>query len=262
MEGLYISLSGALVEEQRLQIIANDLANLNTPGHKRQRLSIVSEYPLIQAATIQSSDPDGLATEPVSTAPMGDQIFARVDRSEIDFSQGALRTTGLSTDLALEGSGFFVVDVNGEDHITRAGAFTLDTTGTLVMRVGDEMAPVLGDAGPIVVDSPDFQVFADGSVQSRDGSTIATLRVVDFDDPQLLARRGNSLFSDTEGQAGIFDVPPAERTVRQGSLELSNADAVPSLVAMIEIQRAFQAMTKAMATIDEAFSRRLDAVTQ
>jgi flagellar basal-body rod protein FlgF len=261
MGSLYTGLSGAMVLEQRLQAISNDLANLNTPAHKRQRLAVASDFPAFNPFIIQASDPDGLEIAPPA-ASQGDMIMAHIDRAEIDFSQGALRTTGQTTDLALEGPGFFVVQVDGEEMYTRAGAFELDTAGALVARVNGETAPVLGESGPINIGTLRFEVFTDGTVQTSDGAVLGTVRVVDFDDPQQLERAGNSLYRNADGTAGLTEVATNERAVKQGALELSNADPIRSLVAMIEVQRAYEAVAKAMSTIDETTGRRISLATR
>lgn len=258
MDGLYTSLSGAMTLEQRLQAVTHDLANLNTPGHKRTRLVAAADYPTILAGLIHQSDPRGLDTEAPSAVPLGDQIYTRIAEAQIDFSQGGLRATGLATDLALDGPGFFVVDVDGRELFTRAGNFELNALGQIVLRAGDRWAPVLSEAGvPITAASADFDVLSDGTVQDRAGNVLGTLRVVDFADPQRLERVGFTLFADPSGQAGLRQVPAGERRVRQGMLELSNADPVQSLVAMIEIERTYQAVAKAMSTLDEATGRRI-----
>jgi flagellar basal-body rod protein FlgF len=262
MDGLYTGLSGAMVLEQRLDIVAHDLANLNTPGHKRTQLVADSEYPVILASLIHMSDPVEFSTTDPSGVPYGDQILASVAETRIDFSQGMLRQTGSPTDLAIDGPGFFVVNVDGEQMYSRAGAFELDADGQLVARVGDRLIPVQGDGGPIVPGSMDFSVSRDGSVLDAQGNPLGTMRLVDFADPQRLERAGFTLFRDASGEAGLREVPPAERTIRQGMIEMSNADPVSSLVAMIEIQRAHQAVSKAMQTADETTSRRISEVMQ
>jgi flagellar basal body rod protein FlgG len=246
MEGIYHSLSGAITLEQRLQIVANDLANLNTTGHKRTRIASGSTYP----------NP-GEVADTSETVPFGDQIFSQIITQQIDFSQGQLRMTGNPTDAALEGSGFFSVEVDGETFYTRAGQLELDGTGRLVTRVEDRWAPVLGSSGqPLTVGSSEIRISESGEIETADGAAVGTLGVVDFANPQRLVRMGSTLYTNPADAAGVIDERPAATRVRQGALEMSNADPISCLVEMIEIQRAHQAVANAMTTADEASSRR------
>lgn len=258
MDHLSTILSGAMAQEQRMQNLAHDLANVNTPGHKQQRLLVHSAYPEIQVEVIQRSDPSSLLIPPPSDEIYGDRILAQVTDSEIDFSQGSLRTTGITTDIGIDGPGFFAVESDGEEFYTRAGAFELDSEGRLVTRVSNGWAPVLGENGPIQLSSANFDVLRDGTVQ-QDGQEIARLRVVNFADPQALTRVGFTIYRNAGNVAALQDINPEQTTIRQGTLEMSNAEPISSLVQMIEIQRAHQAMAKAMTTIDEMLGQRIDA---
>ncbi|MBN1477954.1 flagellar basal-body rod protein FlgF [Candidatus Sumerlaeota bacterium] len=246
MDGIYHSLSGAITLEQRLQIVANDLANLNTAGHKRTRIAAGSTYPN-----------GGEVAATSETEQFGDEIFSQVVTQQIDFSQGQLRMTGSPTDIALEGSGFLTVDVDGETFYTRAGQFELDAAGRLVTRVEERWAPVLGSGGqPLTVGSQEIRISESGEITAEDGSVAGTLGVVDFANPQLLVRAGSALYRNPTDAAGLIDGRSDATRVRQGALEMSNADPISCLVEMIEIQRAHQAIAKAMMTVDEATSRR------
>jgi flagellar basal-body rod protein FlgG len=262
MDGLYQALSGAMALEQRLQVSANDLANLNTTGYKRTRLTTGSEYPTIQADLIHTSDPSGLDTAAPDSVPSGERIFTGISEQQIDWAQGQLRMTGSPTDLAFDGRGFFPVDVNGEELYTRAGAFELSSEGTLVMRAGDQWAPVLTEAGPVTLPSIDFSVASDGTIRDADGTTLGRLRVVDFADPQALEMRGFTLFANREDAAGITELPAEDRSVVQGGLEQANSNPITSLVEMIELQRTYQALAEAMRTIDQATDRRISSAMQ
>lgn len=257
MDGLYSSLSGAMNLETRLRVVAHDLANINTPGHKRTRMTEASEYPVVLSDLIHRSDPREFDTAAPEAASEGDLIYNRPLSSAVDFSQGALRLTGAATDFALDGPGFFAVEVDGVERYTRAGAFELDARGQLSMRVDGRFVPVLGDTGPVTVTSAQFTVGSDGTVHGADGAVVGRLRTVQADQPQRLERIGSTLFADAAGQAGVRPSLQGETLIRQGALEQSNGDPVSSLVEMIEIQRAYQAVSKAMTTADEATGRRI-----
>ncbi len=256
MEGLSASLNSL---EQRLDLVANDLANVNTPGHKRTRAITEAVYPSVQADFTFDSVPVEFASNtPVSS--LRDQVSTRLAETRTDFTQGQLRQTNAATDMALDGAGFFVVDVNGEEQYTRAGQFELDADGMLVMHAGANLAPVQGTGGPISIGDPNFTVSRDGTVSDSGGNALGTLRVVDFETPERLEHSGSTLFRDAQSLAGLTEMTPEERNVRQGMLELSNADPMQSLVDMIEIQRAHQAVAKAMQSVDEATGKRISLV--
>jgi len=257
MEGLFTGLSGAMNLERRLQIATHDLANLNTPGHKRTRLAEQSEFPRVDEGLIHRSDPRGLDTARPEIAGAGVQIFNQEPSALIDFSQGQLRVTGHPLNLALEGEGFFVVEVEGAEMYTRNGAFELDANGVLSMRVGAERWPVLGEGGPLTLDDSDVRITQDGTVTSQEGTELGRIRVATFSEPQRLERIGFSLWNDPGGSAQIAGANPTDVTVHQHSLEMSNTNPVLGLVEMIEIQRANQAIAKVMSSIEEAVGRRI-----
>jgi flagellar basal-body rod protein FlgF len=223
------SASSAMTELSRQQDrTANNLANANTVGYRRAR-TFTEEL-------VQRLDAEGAPTS------------ARTIGQWADAAPGALETTGNPLDLALLGEGFFAVaDADGGTRYTRAGRFTTDHEGTL--RTPDGLA-VLGADGPITLPpGGPIEVSADGEI--RVGNQVAgTLRIVGFPPDALLER--------TTGAAFVTDAAPEpldRPQVRQGSVELSNVDAVSEMTEMIAQHRLFESHQKVLHAHDALLGR-------
>jgi flagellar basal body rod protein FlgG len=171
-----------------------------------------------------------------------------------DLSAGPMSTTGAPLDLAIQGSGFFVVQTANGERMTRGGTMQINATHQLVDRTGN---PVLGEAagsgetaGPIVIPPGTAQLTIDsaGTVVA-DGKQIAQLRVETPAAGSTLQHDTNGLFVPT---ASVTSVPVGQRTVRQGTIEQSNVSSVGSMVDMIAIQRAYANVQKVLTTMDAA----------
>ena len=202
----------------QLDHVTNNLANVNTPGFKAEYLHF--------ARMTQS---DGLAPESGQMA--------------VNFEPGMLQETGNPLDAALKGEGFFVVEAGqGGSAYTRQGSFTLNQDGYLVTAAGDK---VLGASGPIQVEGDRISIDDQGRVIS-DGDEAGRLLIVRFEYPQVLQRKGSGLFADP-GNAG--GTPVDDPQLKSGSLEISNVNVVREMVAMIDIQRTFEAYQKVIQTM-------------
>jgi len=244
IKGLYSSSNGMPPMQVRLEVIANNLANINTNGFKRDSLFV------------QMMNDSGVAP-PAGAA----EISSRVNVERVtDFAEGALVQTSNSLDLALQGSGFFVVQTPQGVRYTRNGNFSITLDGTLTTQEG---YPVLGKEGAIKF--PDLQKLAQESVAvaatgevSVGKNTIGTLRIVAFEHPHRLKKEGGSLFGvDPTNDPGVRDVELP--TVRQGFLEESNVDGIAEMIEMIEITRHFESNQKAIAAQDATLEKVLEA---
>ena len=203
--------------ERRQEIVANNLANSETSGFKAER---VFARLLGEAA-----------------GPVAD--------TATDLRSGTLRATGNPLDLALEGEGFFVVNTEQGERLTRGGAFRLDEQGQIVDANGNAL---LGDGGPLTTTSSGSIVIDSAGKVTVDGSEVGTIRVVNIPDGADLQHLGGNLFS-TDAQLEPMEADP--RLVRQGHVEESNVNTVGSLVDMISIQRSYAAVQRAVTTLDE-----------
>lgn len=229
--GMYISGEGATIQAQRLEVIANNLANVDTVGFKPDVATFQARF----AEAIQQ----GLAEDgDESINDLGGGV--KLIDVETDFSTGNLKETGGPLDLAITGNGFFhVLGDDGQQHLTRAGNFTLDAEGRLVTQNGHR--PVLDQAGGEIVLDPNepFSVTPDGFV-----SQVGNLIALGMSQPaslEELAKVGHNLFRPL---GDVSTVPLADRHVRQGYLEMSGANPIQQMMSMIETTRAFEANTR------------------
>lgn len=235
MEGLFLALSGATVQERRLEMIANNLANLNTTGFKRE------------IALFDAWVPNGVAKT------IGPQ-YGLLRGIATDFSSGPLRRTGAPLDIAIEGEGFFVVQTPQGNRFTRDGHFTLDAEGRLVTQKG---MPVLGTGGGITLPAGSVSIDPEGRVSVRGTEVgaqpieVDTLQVVRFEDPSRLRKVGDGLLSAGE----IFPAGFPEARLLQGALEGSNVDPIQEMVSMIEVLRLYEAAQKAIQISDDLASK-------
>ncbi len=228
--GMYISAEGAQVQAQRLQVIANNLANVETPGFKRDVAMFQSRF----AEAIQQAD-DYAGSRSANDLGGGVKIID----TATDFSGSTLRQTEIPTDFAINGDGFF--QVRGDDgsvYLTRAGNFTFDAQGRLLTQTG---LPVLDDGGSdISIDgSLPWEVHPGGQIVQDGAATgIGLVRPQSLGD---LVKVGSSMFRSL---GPTTPVAAEQRDIRQGYLEQSGAHATQEMMAMIETSRAFEANTK------------------
>lgn len=244
-EAQFTGLFGALTDEHRLDVIANNLANANTAGYKRDHLAFKDT--MIQFAHDQIMEPVAtVRSKPLFPEP---QLAARVRvaATKVDWGQGNMQPTGNALDLAISGDGFFRVRSPQGDYLTRNGAFSLAADGRLMTKQG---WPVLGVGGDIII--PDgtrtVHVSFDGRVFA-DGLEVGALQINTVSDFRGLEKVGGDLYRLQEGTES-FEVPAIERgaLVNQGFLEAANVNVVEEMVKMIEVSRHFEACTKVMQT--------------
>jgi len=218
--GMYAALSGNLVAMRRLDVVANNLANIGTAGFKKDR--IMFESLLENAAT------------PNQTR----------DRMDTDYSLGPSRHTGNSLDLAVEGDGFFVVNTPQGTAYTRQGRFHLGANGRLLTSEGYEVQ----GGGAITITGSNLVIDTKGRI-SVAGKEIATLDIVDFPKPYSLKKVGSTLFVPGDDQTATQT--PRNLLVRQGYLEESNVNSIQEMAQLIETNRFFEACQKVMKSYDE-----------
>jgi flagellar basal-body rod protein FlgF len=222
--GAYSALSGMQTRLADLDRLASDLANVGTPGYKTERdAKFAAERDRFDAA-LESA---------VDVAPAG---------SRIDFRAGTIATTGRDLDVAIKGSGFFVVETPNGPRYTRNGSFNLQADGTLATSDG---YPVLGDGGPITLGKGAVSIDEDGTI--RTGATVAgRLQIVRFEDEQILERDSGARFRATDEAAAT---PDEDARVVAGALEQSNVSVVDRMVALTEIKRGFEALQKGVSVL-------------
>ena len=225
-----ISLSRQIALQRQMDVVANNLANITTTGFKSENL-LFEDYLMPVASDNAYTGSDTLLhyTEDWSTAH--------------DMTGGPIEQTGSPLDVALQGNGFLTVQTPAGPRYTRSGSMQIDSTGNLVDLNGNQ---VLGEGGAIAFDSSDtdITIATDGSILTNNG-TKGKLAIVEFANPQVLAREGNNYYS---GPAGT---PATDTRVVQGSLERSNVSGVTEMANMIRVQRAYQTIANLMQRQDE-----------
>jgi flagellar basal-body rod protein FlgF len=232
--GYYAACAGLSARVKSLDLVANNLANLNTTGYRGQAATFRS---LLAGAGRIDANPLNRAVND----------FGVLSGTRLDLGPGNLETTGNPLDLGLEGSGFFEVQAQGGRVYTRNGSFQVSAKGQLVTAQGDL---VLGAQGPVTVPNGLLSISGDGTL-SVDGAVAGKLRLVDFSPDAGLVATGNSYYqapSDAVAQS-------SEASVRQGMLESSNVNAVSATVGLIAIQRNAEMMQRALDTFYSDFNR-------
>lgn len=225
-----VSLSRQIALQHQMDVVANNIANINTTGFKASDL-MFEDY-LIPAA--RDNDFTGLDR----------QVHFTQDWSTMhDMSEGSVEQTGNELDVALMGEGFLTVQTPGGTRYTRSGALAINSEGTLVDLNGNA---VMGASGPISFDDSDttITIGTDGTVATNNG-TKGKLAIAQFTDPQILAREGDNYFSGPAGNT------PVTTRVMQGAIEKSNVSGVTELTTMIRVQRAYQSLASLMQRQDE-----------
>jgi flagellar basal-body rod protein FlgF len=214
-----IGLSRQIALARQMDVVANNMANINTTGFKAEE-SLYEEYvgPVARDQDFMGKD------QPLSYV----QDWATMH----DLSAGDMVQTGNPLDVAINGAGFFAVQTAGGDRWTKAGSFQINNAGTLVDLSGN---PVLGDGGPIQFgpEETDVNISEDGAVSSSAGAK-GRLRLVEFANPQAIKHEGGNLFS------GGTPIAPTDTRVMQGFIEKSNVSGVSAMAEMIKVQRAYE----------------------
>ncbi len=234
LEGLNSAAAGMAAQQQRLDAVANDLANANTTGYKHQRVGFRD---LVYDQTGRSSE-QGVRTGSGTAA---------VDAGRA-FGQGALQSTGRSLDVAIQGEGFLRVRLaDGREGLTRDGGLHVDGGRRLVNNTGAVVQPPI--TIPEGVAEQDISIGRDGTVLAG-GRRLGRLVLVTVRSMQGLLSAGDNAFVTTPA-SGPAAAAPRTTALTQGALEASNTDVAGSMVAMIESQRAFQLASRAISNADE-----------
>lgn len=276
IRGLYTGASGMVVQMHRLDTIANNLANVDLNGYKRDT-AINKAFPEI---LIRRMNDDGMfvfSLGSIDTTPIVGKLGTGAELNEVFtvFTQGSLKQTENPFDLALEGEGFLSVLLPDGERYTRNGSFLLNDEGYLVTKQGEF---ILGENGPIKVKKNNFIIDQDGVIYqnatySGDERRLVSLeenewenlervdrlKIVEFKRLRYLKKMGNSFWRDTE-ESGPAEIAVGDRRpkVRQGFLESSNVNVVTEMVRMIEVQRTYEANQKMIQTQDSLLGRLIN----
>ncbi|HEX6458475.1 MAG TPA: flagellar hook-basal body protein [Thermoleophilaceae bacterium] len=234
LEGLYSAAAGMAAQQQHMDAVANDLANVDTTGYK----------------SLRTGFRDLLYTQAAKAAGPRVDVGAGAAATQLGRSlqQGSLQNTGRMLDVAISGQGFFQVRLpNGSTALTRDGNLHLDRNGRLVNSTGARVLPAI--TVPAGTTEDQVSIASDGTVNVA-GRQLGRLRVVDVRSPEGLAPAGNNLFT-TSAASGPVRAAGTGTTLQQGYLEGSNVDMADAMVGMMDAQRGFELASKAISMQDE-----------
>jgi flagellar basal-body rod protein FlgF/flagellar basal-body rod protein FlgG len=223
--GFYAACAALLSRTQALDQVANNLANVSTPGYRAQHDSFSS--------LLASSS--GVALSPLNRAINN---YATLGAEQLDLSQGNLERTGNDFDLGIQGPGFFVIQTAAGRFYTRNGNFHISSHGQLVTADGDA---VMGEHGVIPIVGNSVSVSTDGTI-SIDGAVAGKLKVVEFPAGTPLQSAGRTYYT----APARSDVPSPQSTIQQGMIEGSNVNPVASAVELVTVQRYAELMQRAL----------------
>jgi flagellar basal-body rod protein FlgG len=280
IRGWFTGASGMRAQQWRLDAVANNLANVDTDGYKRDTAAFKAFPELL----IRRMDDDGVYLHPFGSgdaAPIIGKLGTGVELNELYtvLDQGAMKETQNDFDLALDGKGWFTVATPWGERYTRNGSFQLGKEGYLETKEG---YPVLGEKGPLRVKANNFQVDKEGRVWinaeyaedpdlmvSRENNTweetvlLDSLKLAAFDRDRYLEKQGSSLYreTDTSGPAMLME-PDSRPRVVQGFVEAANVDPVVEMVQMIEVNRAYEANQKVIQSEDSMLGTLINQVAR
>lgn len=235
---LFVGLSRQMILRREMDIIANNIANMDTTGFKVESM-------------IQKTNPSEPAVTLGGPRPVK---FVAPDGVARNFGQGALTKTGGEFDIAIEGKGFFQIQTPDGPRFTRDGRFTTDPTGRLVTQAGHAVLDASG--GEIVVDMEKGQVSvgSDGTM-TQGAEQVGKIGAFAFATPGALEKAGDNLFRNT---SNLQATPAADAQIRQGFLEGSNVKPVLEMTRMVEVSRAYESTARMMDSQHELSKRTIE----
>jgi flagellar basal-body rod protein FlgF len=237
---IYKAGAGAILQQMRLDVYANNLANVNTAGFKADQPAFrfdVADAGQQPAALPEKLSPYALPLEYVT-----------------DFDTGPLHATGSPLDIALTGEGFLEVQSPDGIRYTRSGHLRINEDGVLSTTQG---WPVMGQGGEVTINGGRIEISGNGEI-TVDGDVAGTLRVVAFDDPGQLQKTGDAMFTAPENGAGMRDAN--DYRITQGAIEGSNVNAIRTMTEIIDTLRLFETYQKAIRSADDATAKTVNDV--
>jgi len=251
IRALYTAASGMNAQQANIDNVAHNLANVNTTGFKKSRMEF-------EDLVYQQTKVPGAPTSATGEAPVGLEsgLGVRSVASARDFSRGNLRSTSAPLDMAIEGDGFFQVQLpSGETGYTRSGTFHMNAEGNIVTNDGYQIEPAI----TVPSNATSISISKDGIVSATipgqsAAQQVGTIELASFSNPAGLSAQGGNLFTATsasgEPQVGVPG-SDSRGTIAQGFVEDSNVSVVEEMVNMILGQRAYEANSRVVKAADE-----------
>jgi flagellar basal-body rod protein FlgG len=250
IRALWTSASGMEAQQMNLDVIANNLANVNTSGFKKSSIQF-------QEMMYDTNKMPGASSTDSSTTPTGAQVGygSKPVATERNFTQGNLQQTGNTYDVAIQGQGFYKITLpDGTNAYTRDGSFLVNSDGNLVTNQGYLVTGV----GQIPVTATNVAIGQDGTISATVNNAvvkISPITISNFPNPEGLNSLGSNLYQETAASGNAVDgqTPGTNGmgTLLQGNIETSNVQVVEEMVNMIQAQRAYEINSKAIQTSDQ-----------
>lgn len=263
LKNIWVPLSGQIAQQRKVETIANNIANANTAGFKKDQLAFKEHLTsLSKNGEVIDLPRKEWSPDDFYRSQGGENAFVKVDGSYTDFKQGALSPTNNPLDFALSGKGFFEVLTPQGIRYTRNGSFSLGKNGELITsqgfkllgRVSEEQEQTNGNDDAIeariikVPTDKGFSVSTSGEVFSSNGK-VADISVVEFKDPHALRKQGQNLFINNDSTNIVRN--DIETVVRQNFIEGSNVNAIKEMSELINAHRHFENIQQAIKTYDQ-----------
>jgi flagellar basal-body rod protein FlgF len=234
----YVALSRQLVLQRQLDVTANNLANMDTPGFKLESLMV-------------QTDPENLPTPKGSGGPavVNFVLDGGVAR---DFSAGPVKITDAPLDLAIKGQGFFTINTPAGPRYTRDGRFDLDANGQIVTKSG---LPVLGEGGPVIIDPKlgQIHIAADGTISQKD-QVVGKISLVSFASLSGLSKQGDGLYDNVSNTA----TQASTATMLQGAVESSNVEPMTQMTQLIKVNNAYAMVSQMLVNVSDLSRSAVD----
>jgi flagellar basal-body rod protein FlgG len=249
LRALYSAAAGMESQQMNLDVISNNLANVNTTGYKESKLQFQD---LLYETTRAAGSQQGGGNELPGSLQIGQGAIPIA--TERIFTQGDLSQTGGNLDMAIQGAGFFQVQMpDGSLAYTRDGAFKTNSQGQVVTSDG---YPVQGGFEPVPTGTTNITISATGAVTytTSSGTTSSQIQLANFNNPGGLQAIGHNLYTETDASGTAQLGQPTENgigEIQQGYLELSNVSVVQEMVNLILAQRAYEVNSKAVQAADQ-----------
>ncbi len=250
IRALWTSASGMEAQQMNLDVIANNLANVNTPGFKKSNVQF-------QEMMYDTEKAPGASTSDSTTGPSGIQVGygAKPVATVRNFSQGNIQSSGNPLDVAIQGKGFYKVELpDGTFAYSRDGSFVVNADGQMVTNQGYKVSGV----GQVDPKATDIAIGSDGAISATVNNVavkISPITLTDFPNPEGLKSLGDNLYQETGASGNAVDgqIPGQNGmgTLAQGYIETSNVQVVEEMVQMIQAQRAYEINSKAIQASDD-----------
>jgi flagellar basal-body rod protein FlgF len=239
IRGMYTSASGMTTSLNQMGVIGNNLSNVNTPAYKEKQ-NVYKTFPeqdLVRTNDQETATSDVNFDKRPEIGSLGTGVAS--DGTYTNYTQGSLRKTENPLDVALEGKGFFTVQMpEGERAYTRDGTFKLNDQNQLVTSSGRRILGTNGEPIQLPADSSGVTITPDGNIYDSNDQLISQFRVVQFENPQKLRELGENLYR--QGENNDVQFPAEDVLVRQGVVEQPNFSPVKQMTSMIEVSKRYE----------------------